>query len=264
MYNVVGVVFGNAKKIYYFSATNPDIVRGSSVIVETEKGLQFGVVEKIFSNSSIQKFSDNNIKSVIRIATSEDIKRKNKNVIDASSAVLTAKKLVNDLGLNMRVLDANYTLDRNQLIFNFVSEERVDFRELARELAKIFRTRIELRQIGVRDKASMVGGLGPCGGLLCCNLFLNDINSVTINMAKNQFLALNPSKINGSCGRLLCCLGYEDDLYTDLKSKVPSVGTVIKNSDYSGTVVANNIFSLTYDIEKQNGDIVTVSVGDKK
>lgn len=158
----------------------------------------------------------------------------------------------------MKFLDASFTFDRNQLILNFLADDRIDFRELAKKLASIYKTRIELRQIGVRDKAKEIGGLGPCGRFLCCNLFLNDFNSVSINMAKNQYIALNPTKINGICGRLLCCLKYEDDQYTELKRNMPSIGTLIKNNDVEGKVVGLNILKGTYTVEKADKTQVEV------
>ena len=150
----------------------------------------------------------------------------------------------------MNFTSCSFTLDKNQLIFNFTADDRIDFRELAKKLAGIYKTRIELRQIGVRDKAKEIGGLGPCGRFLCCNTFLNDFNSVSINMAKNQYLSLSPSKINGICGRLLCCLKYEDDTYTEMKKDFPPIGTRIKNKNFEGKVISHNLLKNTFTIEK--------------
>jgi cell fate regulator YaaT (PSP1 superfamily) len=160
----------------------------------------------------------------------------------------------------MNIIDANYNFDKSQLLFHFLADTRVDFRELAKKLAGSYRTRIELRQIGVRDKAKMVGGLGPCGRILCCNSFLNDFNSVSINMAKNQMLALNPTKINGVCGRLLCCLGYEDDVYTELKKGMPSMGSIYRNGDIEGKVVSLNLLKKTATIETKSKTLIEVDV----
>ena len=160
----------------------------------------------------------------------------------------------------MKILDANYTFDRRQLLFNFTADERVDFRELAKKLAQIYKTRIELRQIGIRDKAREVGGLGPCGRFLCCNTFLTDLNSVTINMAKNQMLALNPTKINGVCGRLLCCLGYEDETYTELKKGLPSIGSKFENNDIKGRVDSVDIFRRIIKVETDDNQLVEVQL----
>ena len=151
----------------------------------------------------------------------------------------------------MNILDASFTFDKKQLLFNFTADDRIDFRELAKRLAAIYKTRIELRQIGIRDKARSVGGLGPCGRFLCCNSFLSDLNSVTINMAKNQMLALNPTKINGVCGRLLCCLSYEDETYTSLKKDLPSVGDNYKYKEANYKVVEVDIFTRKIKIENE-------------
>ena len=154
----------------------------------------------------------------------------------------------------MNFVDCYYTFDKSQLIFSFVSANRVDFRDLAKKLAQKYKTRIELRQIGVRDKAKKIGGLGPCGLFLCCHTFLTDFNSVSINMAKNQFLALNPSKINGICGRLLCCLGYEDDLYTEMKKGYPKIGTIYETENGTGKVSSIDVFKGTFRVDlKENG-----------
>ena len=160
------------------------------------------------------------------------------------------------------MLEKERLADRNQLLFNFIADGRVDFRELAKKLASIYKTRIELRQIGVRDKAKEIGGIGPCGRFLCCNTFLNDFNSVSINMAKNQYISLNPTKINGICGRLLCCLKYEDDQYTELKKDYPDIGSVIKNGNIKGKVVAHNLFKKSYNVETSDKNIIEVKLDD--
>ena len=159
----------------------------------------------------------------------------------------------------MNFVDAYYYFDNSQLLFSFLSDNRVDFRELAKKLAAKYKTRIELRQVGVRDKAKKIGGLGPCGLFLCCNSFLTDFNSVSINMAKNQMLALNPSKINGICGRLLCCLGYENDTYTELKKDLPKIGLVADTPLGMGKVVALDVFKKTYSVDLKDKGIVEFS-----
>jgi cell fate regulator YaaT (PSP1 superfamily) len=156
----------------------------------------------------------------------------------------------------MNFVEAYYSLDKSQLVFSFLSENRVDFRELARKLAQKYKTRIELRQIGVRDKSKKIGGLGPCGLFLCCNSFLTDFNSVSINMAKNQMLALNPSKINGICGRLLCCLSYENDTYSELKKNLPKLGSVVETPMGSGKVSSVNVLKNTYSVDLKEKGIV--------
>ena len=160
----------------------------------------------------------------------------------------------------MNFIDSYYTFDRSQLLLYFNADDRIDFRELAKKLAQKYKTRIELRQIGVRDKAKMIGGLGPCGLFLCCNSFLTDFNSVSINMAKNQFLALNPSKINGVCGRLFCCLGYENDLYTEIKKKYPKVGSVLTTKKGTGKVTSIDIFRNVVAIDLKENGIVEIEV----
>ena len=164
----------------------------------------------------------------------------------------------------MNFVDAYYNLDKSQLVFLFLSETRVDFRELAKKLAAKYKTRIELRQVGVRDKAKRVGGLGPCGLFLCCNSFLADFNSVSINMAKNQMLALNPTKINGLCGRLLCCLGYENDTYTEMKKDLPKIGLVADTPLGMGKVVSVDIFKKTYSVDLKDQGIVTFDTEEDK
>ena len=259
MQKIVGIMFNKKGRIYNFNAVNFDLKIGDNVIVETEKGLQYGTVVKDIREVSEKEFSLP-LKDVIRIATKSDVKENEKNIHDANQALLKAQDIVENLSLEMHLLDASYTFDRKQLLFNFIADERIDFRELARRLAGIYKTRIELRQIGVRDKAKEIGGIGPCGRVLCCNTFLSDINSVTINMAKNQTLALNPSKINGSCGRLLCCLAYEDDVYSDLRKKLPEIGMEYNKHGVKGHVVDLDVLKQIIYIEDDQGNKVEVAV----
>ena len=187
-----------------------------------------------------------------------------KNNQDAGKALNKAREIVDELKLDMHIIDASYTFDRRQLLFNFTADERIDFRELAKRLAAIYKTRIELRQIGVRDKAKEVGGLGPCGRMLCCNTFLTDLNSVTINMAKNQMLALNPTKINGSCGRLLCCLAYEDVIYSRLRDNLPDIGENYSDKNVSGKVVNIDILAQKIYVEDKQGNTTEVIINNGK
>ena len=259
MYKVVGVLLNEKGKTYFFSCNQLDLKKGMNVIVETEKGLQYGqVVQSPYEVD--EKDLGFPLKNVIRIATNEDNKQYQKNKKDASEALLKAREISNKLSLDMRIIDANYLFDRSQLLFNFLADSRVDFREFAKKLAQIYRTRIELRQIGVRDKAKEIGGLGPCGRFLCCSTFLTDFNSVSINMAKNQMLALNPSKINGVCGRLLCCLNYEDEIYTEMKKGFPRIGQPYKNDEVEGKVVSLNLLKRTITVETKNKTLVEVEV----
>ena len=257
MYEVVGIKFSKNGRVYYFGTNGLKLQKQDNVIVETERGIQYGTV-----NIPPRQIEEQNLmlplKSVLRLSTKEDDAQYKKNVSDSEKAMKDAKKIAKSLGLSMSFINAAFTLNRSQLIFNFIAEERIDFRELAKKLAQIYKTRIELRQIGVRDKAKEVGGLGPCGRFLCCNLFLKDFNSVSINMAKNQYLALNPTKINGVCGRLLCCLNYEDELYSELKKGMPEVGMFAKTPSGMGKVVSVDLFKRSYTAELKNKETIEV------
>ena len=250
MNTVAAVKFINSNRLYYFDLNNLTIEKKDKVIVETEKGLQFGEVY------SILEIPDDKLvlplKKVIRIAIKEDIKQEKKNEEDDKKALNEAIKNAEKLNLKMNFISASFTFDRKELIFNFIADDRIDFRELAKKLASIYKTRIELRQIGIRDKAKEVGGLGPCGRFLCCSTFLTDFSSVSINMAKNQYIALNPTKINGVCGRLLCCFNYEDEQYTEMKKEYPPIGSYLTISGEKCKVVNHNLFKRTYTVEKSN------------
>lgn len=259
MQKVVGIAFNKKGRVYNFNAKGYDLNIGDRVIVETEKGLQYG-----FVMTSIKEIGENDfsipLKNIVRLASKKDDQTYFKNNQDSGKALNKARELVDELKLEMHILDANYTFDRKQLLFNFTADERIDFRELAKRLASIYKTRIELRQIGVRDKAREVGGLGPCGRMLCCNTFLADLNSVTINMAKNQMLALNPTKINGSCGRLLCCLSYEDIVYSKLRENLPDIGDTYTSKQINGKVVNIDILAQKIYVEDKQGNINEVIV----
>ena len=262
MFEVIKIKFNFSPNQYYYSTNLLNLKKGDKVITETDGGLEIGIC----STNMFKEKKENLVlplKKIVRLATIEDIKQDKKNKEDAKEALNFAKKQALKLKLNMHFIGATYTFDRNQLFFSYLSEERVDFRELAKKLAQRYKVRIELRQVGVRDKAKMIGGLGPCGLSLCCNSFLTDFNSVSINMAKNQFLALNPSKINGVCGRLLCCLNYEDEVYTELKQDFPRLGSIVKTSSGEGKVVSINIFDKTYNVEIDKNNIVEETIGRK-
>ena len=262
MVDVVVVSSEVTKNLYYLSPGDIDLKVGDNVVFETDNGLLVGSVRK-------EKYQENNknlampLFKVLRLVNKEDKKTLKDNNIIAEKALADAKKVSSSLNLNMNFVDAYYYFDRSQLVFSFLAEDRVDFRELAKKLASNYKTRIELRQVGVRDKAKKIGGLGPCGLFLCCNSFLTDFNSVSINMAKNQMLALNPSKINGICGRLLCCLGYENDTYTELKKDLPKIGLVADTSMGMGKVVSVDIFKKTYSVDLKEKGIVTFSKDEK-
>lgn len=241
------------KGINFVTYNQLDIKEKDIVVFEASNGLQLGCIKKVL----YQEKNDNldlPLKKILRIATKDDIDKFELNKQEAQTALKDAKRFSSELNLKMIFVEAFYTLDREQLLFSFLADDRVDFRELAKKIAQKYKTRIELRQIGVRDKAKKIGGLGPCGLFLCCNSFLTDFNSVSINMAKNQFLALNPTKINGVCGRLLCCLGYENDVYTKLKKDFPKMGSIIDTSKGLGKVVSIDIFRKKYSVDfKEKG-----------
>lgn len=233
MIDTVGVRINDVGKIIFVDINNLELENGLAVIVEFDKGLQYATVVDFF-----KKNENSVIGKVIRIATKKDYLQYLKNQELAEKALVDCKKMAQKNKLNMSIIDAVYSFDRNQLVFRFLSDERVDFRQLAKTLGAKLKTRIELRQIGVRDKAKEIGGLGPCGRQLCCSTFLTSFSTVSINMAKNQGLALNPSKINGVCGRLLCCLNYENEEYTKIKKNISEVGkkTNVKNKEGKAVV----------------------------
>lgn len=237
---VYGVTFKDSGKVYNFKSEEK-ITINSNVIVETDKGLQFGKVLSVIEN--IIDIDKEELRPIVRLATDEDYNQYLNNLKEAEIAIKKCKDLVLEYNLNMNIINAQYNFDKSQLLFNFVSEERVDFRELARKLAGIYHTRIELRQIGARDKAKEVGGVGICGQKICCGRFLGHIEAVSMNMAKNQNLALNPSKINGVCGRLLCCLQYEDEQYLECSKDLPSYGDIIKTPNGEGQVINVDILN---------------------
>ena len=242
-YKVYGVLFNNNCKPYYFKSKDNYNV-DDKVIVDTEKGEQYAKIIKIIDDTS--RYSD--LKEIIRLANKDDEKVFLKNIKDSQSALSKCKDLVKELNLDMNVIDASFNFDRSQLIINFSADERIDFRELAKKLAGIYRTRIELHQIGARDKAKQIGGIGVCGQPLCCATYLNQIESISMNKAKNQNLALNPSKINGNCGRLLCCLCYEDDEYTRCSAGLMPIGSVIKVDGEDATIVSVDILNKKYKV----------------
>ncbi|SHG41727.1 Cell fate regulator YaaT, PSP1 superfamily (controls sporulation, competence, biofilm development) [Thermosyntropha lipolytica DSM 11003] len=211
---VVGVRFKPAGKIYYFDGEDIDVKVGDPVIVETIRGIEYGTVVIGRRNIEEEKLVLP-LKKVLRKATEEDTAQYLNNKAQEKDALEICKEKVKEHGLPMHLIDVEYTFDRGKIIFYFTAEGRVDFRELVKDLASIFKTRIELRQIGVRDEAKMVGGIGTCGRVLCCHTFLGEFQPVSIRMAKEQNLSLNPTKISGSCGRLMCCLKYESELYED-------------------------------------------------
>ena len=237
--NYYNIVFKEKGKRYFFKS-DKDISNDTNVIVETEKGLQLGKVVAKVDEENI-KISKEEIKKIVRIADDKDYNQYLDNLGEAVKALKKCRSLAKDLSLDMDIINASFTFDKSQLIFNFIADERIDFRELAKKLASIYKTRIELRQIGARDKAREISGIGPCGRKLCCSGFLQHIEPVSMNMAKNQNVSLNPQKINGMCSRLLCCLAYEDAEYTRCAKGLPSVGQKIKVDGEYVPVVSTNI-----------------------
>lgn len=248
MYDVVGIRFKKAGKIYYFDPNDILIEKGNYVIVETVRGVEYGKVviapKKVNENDVVLP-----LKKVLRIADQKDqmIVDENRSAAKEAYEVCCEKVSLHDL--DMKLVDVEYTFDRNKVIFYFTADGRVDFRELVKDLASIFRTRIELRQIGVRDEAKMLGGIGPCGRMLCCSTFLGDFEPVSIKMAKDQNLSLNPTKISGLCGRLMCCLKYENDEYESAKEQLPDLGEWINTPDGRGKVVGLNILERLLQVE---------------
>ena len=259
MKKIVEVYLEDENRIVFLDSNNFDLFKDEYVIFQGETATRIGQVVRDsyeIDDSDVGKL----FSVVIRKATNSDIDVLQKNMNDAHEALLHARKIAVSLNLNMNIIDAVYSYDRSQLLYHFLADTRIDFRELAKKLAQIYKTRIELRQIGVRDKAKIVGGLGPCGRFLCCSSFLTDFSSVSINMAKNQMLALNPTKINGICGRLLCCLGYEDDIYTELKKDMPLIGQTFKNEEVEGKIVSMNVLKKTITVETVNKSIIEVKI----
>ena len=235
MKNIVGVRFRKPGKIYFFDPGKFEPKLGESVIVETSMGKELGtvsIVNKLVDESKIK----NDLKNVIKIADKEDLKHQRKNEEKEKEALENCKKKIKEHGLEMELVEARYLFDNSKLIFYFIAEGRIDFRDLVKDLAAIYKTRIELRQIGVRDQIKRLGGNGICGRELCCCSFLNEFDSVSIKMAKEQNLSLNTSKITGSCGRLMCCLKYEENVYEDKRKKLPHPGAIVMTDEGEGTV----------------------------
>jgi cell fate regulator YaaT (PSP1 superfamily) len=240
MVKTVGVRFKKAGKIYYFDPDELVINAEDNVIVETIRGIEFGEVVL-----GIREVPEEQIvaplKKVLRVASEEDKKIYWDNKNKERDALAICLQKVQQHNLDMKLIDVEYTFDNNKIIFYFTADGRVDFRELVKDLASVFKTRIELRQIGVRDEAKMIGGVGPCGRALCCSSFLGDFAPVSIKMAKEQSLSLNPAKISGICGRLMCCLKYEQEAYEYARRIVPRIGSIVDTAEGKGEVVGNNI-----------------------
>ena len=258
---LASVKFKSAGKIYYFS-TNLKLKKDDRVVVETARGLELGEISQELKD--ISEFNlDTELKKIVRKATKKDIENYQKNVRDAKQALVTCKEIVSRYDVNMQLTNCEYTLDKAKVIFMYTSDDRVDFRELLKELAVVFKCRIELRQIGPRDKAKVIGGIGTCGLPLCCSTLLGEFNGVSINMAKNQMLAINIEKISGACGRLMCCLKYEDEIYSLEKERFPKIGSHVKYQDKDVKVRGLNVINDLVKIETNNG-IVFVGLDEIK
>ena len=241
MVNVIGVRFKPAGKTYYFDPLDFDIKQGDSVIVETSRGIEYGEVvmsKKAIDNNQFKK----PLKGVIRIATEEDTEKSKRNRELEKEAYKICLEKIQNHKLEMKLVEVEYTFDGNKILFYFTADGRIDFRELVKDLAMVFKTRIELRQVGVRDETKMLGGIGICGRPLCCNTYLSEFIPVSIKMAKEQSLSLNPTKISGICGRLMCCLKNEQEAYEELNSNLPDIGEKVKTFDgFKGEVVSVNV-----------------------
>lgn len=248
MYNVIGVRFKKAGKIYYFDPDEFPVQKEQFVIVETSRGIEYGKAV-----TEIKTVGEDDVvlplKKVLRIADEKDKLQVEENQVAAKEAFHICIEKIHQHGLEMKLVDVEYTFDRNKVIFYFTADGRVDFRELVKDLASVFRTRIELRQIGVRDEAKMLGGIGPCGRVLCCSSFLGDFEPVSIKMAKDQNLSLNPAKISGLCGRLMCCLKYENDQYESAIRDLPDLGEIAYTPLGQGKVVGLNLLERLVQVE---------------
>lgn len=261
MVKIIGVRFKSIGKIYYFDPNGLDIKLGDSVIVETARGIECG--EVVIDDREIDENEFTSpIKPVIRIAAAQDFDVIEKNKKKEQDAFKICEEKIEKHGLKMNLIDVECTFDNNKMLFYFTAENRVDFRELVKDLAAVFRTRIELRQIGVRDEAKKLGGLGICGQPFCCSRFLGEFQPVSIKMAKEQSLSLNPTKISGTCGRLMCCLKYEQESYEELLKVTPKVGAVVKTADGRGIVEDVNLLTGKLRVKMDKTD--AVATVDKK
>ena len=247
---VASIRFNDAKKTYYFGTNTNHLESGDQVVVETIRGLEIGeIVGDVVEESTLEIRLP--LKPIIRKATNRDLEDRKRNIELAKNAMAICQKLVDKLKLDMNLISAEYTLDRSKAIFVYVADERVDFRELLKELASALKCRIELRQIGMRDKAKLVGGLGNCGMETCCSRFLNSFDVVSINMAKNQLLALNTQKLSGQCGKLMCCLKYEDDNYKELRRGLPKMNSQVQYQNKTYRMTSLNVLTGQVKIENK-------------
>lgn len=264
MIEVIGVRFKKAGKVYYFDPNQHELKLADNVIVETARGIEFG--EVVTAKKQVKKADIVlPLRKVKSIANAKDIDTVSGNLKLAKKALKVCTEKIAHHGLDMRLVDVEYAFDRSKVVFYFTAEGRIDFRHLVKDLASQFKTRIELRQIGVRDEAKLLGGIGPCGRMLCCSTFLGDFEPVSIKMAKDQNLSLNPVKISGLCGRLMCCLKYENDTYEEAKKQLPDYGKELTTSYGRGRVVGLNILEKTVKIKIfENDTIIEFSLEELK
>lgn len=265
MVKIIGVRFNKSGKTYYFSPGDLEVKKGDGVIVETARGVEYGTA--VLGEREVpEKDIVSPLKEVLRIATDKDVKKVEENRQKEKEAFDICLDCINKRNIKMKLINVEYTFDNNKILFYFTADGRVDFRELVKDLAGIFRTRIELRQVGVRDEAKIVGGIGICGRVLCCNSFLDEFRPVSIKMAKDQSLSLNPSKISGICGRLMCCLRYEHEAYEELLKATPGTGTLVETEDGKGEIIDVNLLKGMVRVKplKEGGEIKSYSIGDIK
>lgn len=269
MIDIIGVRFKKAGKIYYFNPCDLKIDTNKKVIVETARGIEFGNV--VISNRLVDESEViQPLKKVLRIATEEDVEKNKTNILEAKDAINVCDEKAKKHGLDMKLIDCEYTFEKNKIIFYFTAEGRVDFRMLVRDLASIFKTRIELRQIGVRDEAKMLNGIGICGRELCCASWKPTFDSVSIKQAKDQSLSLNPTKISGVCGRLMCCINYEHEIYKELLKNLPKINTQVETPDGRGLVIKTNTLKqiakvrLIMENNKLSDDLFEYNISDIK
>lgn len=253
MTRIIGVRFKPTGKVYYFDPQGIEVNRGDYVIVETSRGIEYGQVMygiKEVEDSVVTK----PLKGVLRIATQEDTRKYNENKEKEKQAAKICIDKISEHGLDMKLVEVEYTFDGSKVLFYFTADGRVDFRDLVKDLASVFKTRIELRQIGVRDESKVLGSIGVCGRNLCCSEFLGEFVPVSIKMAKEQGLSLNPTKISGACGRLMCCLKYEQDTYEELNRITPSVGAIVDTPDGKGTIAYVSLLKGKVSVKLETGD----------
>lgn len=259
MKRIIGVRFKRLGKIYFFDPKWLEVKKGENVVVETAQGEE--IAEVVIPNRMIDEEKlANPLKKVLRLASTRDLKHAEDCRKKEKEAFELCNKKIKEHKLEMTLTDVEYKFDNSKILFYFTADGRIDFRDLVKDLAAVYKTRIELRQIGARDKAKEMGGYGPCGRKLCCSSFLNNMDSVSVNMAKNQNVSLNPNKINGLCGRLLCCLTYEDDNYKACKKNLPSVGQIVKIPEGKGKVISVDILKQSYKVNIDDKGIIEVKI----